>query len=1332
MIEGQFGQQQPEFCVCINLTRLVEAARGSGGAGWFGVEICKRLATRARVTVLADPNNADYVRLMLAGQLADNSVVLEVVEEKLGDWLAGPKGEQLEAYVDPLNGLEPHVIPPHIASITVIHDLMFMRDPYVFTDNEIAFRCGHYGDAMRRADLVMTVARREAEDIAALLPDKPVRVVDQPAYFRGNATPERPEGRAPLLFSPGVQWNHKNHFRLVSAFLQLMEEGRIDAASRLCLSAVLPIEANHQLLKPLLRQSAHGDAVIQLPYLSRSRFATFLERCDGIVLPSVHEGYGIPLVEAVVAGKPILTTRVPSVDALAEVPESVRFIENPKDIHSIAKALEAFVLDMPSARPRPDLCPSADSFTEQLVAAIGDAIKERRSRSSTTSPPRFFIKRRAETCLSLVVSDGSEMAGTDWGRLGQGQAKLFGVPDAPPSGAIVACASTDPGFQALSMAHEILLSESRFILICSTMQFQRLNADNVLSAIERLRHARGKAKVRLVDLGLGEASTGLDPRALAPGLYDLKDLDLPFEASLEEILSRMEQAAALYRPTTPRALIIDPSLKNPNGHHLAVATTLAKSLEINGYYTTVACNFEMSFHSVEGANETIPLLSDYLYEQRGDIGLAQAQFANAFASAGVGSGDLVYAFCATPTMLAAFALHLAQLPKSTRPHIVIRFDRPEWRTPQTSVGYEDAFRLIRSFGLREYFSFSVESRGLQRYFELCSGEELPIIFNYVSPIDTDLTAIIGDSEARSSGIVVSYVGEAREEKGFQHLPGVLRNVLSEIGEADVQFRIQCGANTWNQTPAILNAKRKLVELAHADPRIKLLDGALPEDEYLDLIRKADIVFLPYFPPQYRIRGSGIATEAAAFGTAMVISHGLDIAETYSTAHVTESRDYSVAALAAALLSRIKTTASLSTEERHARRKTGSGNLAQFALSFIQSPGQIAASSSRIALWIANDTQGEGSEIVYSSQIDFLRAKGYFVIKLVAPYPARWRLEHPWLFDATAFASSGEVVLNFQPGPNIEHVMEKLAHGGNVLANFLAAWDLTTAPTLVENLIKYSPPSLAVVNYAHHGKIIRALAGDNVPSIVETHDIQALQYAIQQNRAVDPQQLAAEIKLVESFDHIVSISRSEAEVFAEHCGIDKVTWCMPFADVERIPLSETWDHDLLFVGSAHHANVESLRWFLSEVYGPMLHPQGLSLAIVGNAGQAVDVESFGSLVTCPGRVPNLAEWYAKCGIAVLPVISGAGVPIKVIDAMTRGVPFVLTDFPNKAMSLDATIPLAASSLQFAEQILACLASPEERARRAAAGYKFAQSALTRESYYATWNHVLAKVLAKAPS
>lgn len=246
-------------------------------------------------------------------------------------------------------------------------------------------------------------------------------------------------------------------------------------------------------------------------------------------------------------------------------------------------------------------------------------------------------------------------------------------------------------------------------------------------------------------------------------------------------------------------------------------------------------------------------------------------------------------------------------------------------------------------------------------------------------------------------------------------------------------------------------------------------------------------------------------------------------------------------------------------------------------------------------------------------------------------------------------------------------------------------------------------------------------------IVEMHDIQAYQYAIQQKRAVSDEEVLEEINELAKFDHIVSISCSEANTVKKFCGDSKVTWCMPYVKSSPVALSREWTHDVLFIGSSHDANIASLHWFMQSVYETLLYPQGVTLKIIGTAGASIDSERYGGAVEIAGRVDELASHYELCGVVALPVIAGAGVPIKVLDAMAHGAPFVLMDFPADALGLSNDIPLARSAQDMADQILACLADPVERQRRSELGLSFARAKASPENYFTVWERIVSQVV-----
>lgn len=141
--------------------------------------------------------------------------------------------------------------------------------------------------------------------------------------------------------------------------------------------------------------------------------------------------------------------------------------------------------------------------------------------------------------------------------------------------------------------------------------------------------------------------------------------------------------------------------------------------------------------------------------------------------------------------------------------------------------------------------------------------------------------------------------------------------------------------------------------------------------------------------------------------------------------------------------------------------------------------------------------------------------------------------------------------------------------------------------------------------------------------------------------------------------------------------------------------------LLFVGSLwYEPNVEGVEWLLREVW-PQVRARvpGATLLLAGTASpRAREAWSTHPGVSAPGFVDDLAATYAgSCGV-VVPVLSGAGSNIKVLEAMAHGRPCVVTPLVHGAfsdhLSQGRHYQVAGSAGAFAEAMVQMLARPRD--------------------------------------
>jgi glycosyltransferase involved in cell wall biosynthesis len=127
-----------------------------------------------------------------------------------------------------------------------------------------------------------------------------------------------------------------------------------------------------------------------------------------------------------------------------------------------------------------------------------------------------------------------------------------------------------------------------------------------------------------------------------------------------------------------------------------------------------------------------------------------------------------------------------------------------------------------------------------------------------------------------SPIHLLYLGDARPEKGYHHLPAVVAELWADyLQPGKVKFTIQSNYTPDGSESSTLAAKLLLAE--YPESKVKLLEDALDPDRYYQLLASADIVVLPYDPENYQ-RTSGVLTEALAAGKLVVVPAGSWLAE----------------------------------------------------------------------------------------------------------------------------------------------------------------------------------------------------------------------------------------------------------------------------------------------------------------------------------------------------------------------------------------------------------------------------------------------------------------------
>gem|GEM_PF-3579624 len=1254
-----------------------------------------------------------------------------------------PYLDDLDVFIDPLNGLEPSRLPRHVFTVPVIHDLLFVDRPFFFSQEEIDFRRSHYGEAIDRADHVWTVSEEQAEKIRHTFGKAAVSAVIQPPHFSledQEAVTLEVERR--FVLYPAVQWNHKNHFRLFQAFAHLCSEGLIPEDVDLLFTGVFPKEANSGLHLDLLTQLNMEGRIKHVAYMQEGQYAAVLRAAIGVVYPTLYEGWGVPVYEAVVNGVPILTADCPSL-SIAQDAENVRILSRPEDADALAKSLADFINHPPPVVPAIEAAAAREAFGKQIDEICEKARNSRRGSKNRREPSDEFwpeVKRRNLGNVLVVVST-SPPSPELYSRIKNAisvSPDLRAVVLAPYGGArppegIGRAAYSSPAERDLALTYEVLFAGTTHITVLPEQALDEVGPTLLARATAAIELYNDLVAVSLtsehaarISGDLGAALSGCTFKIENLGSFELTPSGLTRAA-----LHAREDVISIARP---RLVIIDPSLKDLVGHHSAVARSLARGARETGRTPIVLGNRSCPPDLIAPDASAVGAFDDYLYSGVSNIGLFTHELELAAKRVSIMSDDIITLFCATPAMLAGTIPFLLARKAEDRPRISIRFDRDEARAPTSRISYRRAFELIRLFGLRGHYRFFAESRGLQEYFAELAGETMPLLFNPLPKGNTSGLKF-GSPCSENKRLCLSYLGEARVEKGFHVMPFAIEYLLSLPDLADkICFFVQTGAGPLNQHGWVLSAQADIERRAAEDSRIQT-KRFLSEAEYADAVERTDIMLLPYGPPDYTRRGSGVATETVAASKVMACSRGLDPAATFEGAGVVLPNDQSEMGLAQAFERAIREYVGFKSKAENYRKRNDHlfGDDAHFVRRLIEE-GRAESAPFKPVIWLSNDTRGEGSGVVYDSQVEYLESTGHAVFKVVVPYPSRWAAENPRDFDWAAFLENLEVCPAFKLDDEMERVLASVENKGNSYQNFSAAWKKLIFPSAIQNVVSAFENPTAVINYAHHAHALENLAPNrDMVKICEAHDIQAYQYALQQLRSPTQAEIDEELGELRKFDHVVSISAKEARVMSDALQDGQVTWRLPFiSERSRTPdgqfdgdVRSIQETDLLLVGSRHDANVASARWFIHNAYKTMLYDYGVTLRILGSIIEGLDTGYLSDRIDYCGWVPDLGEYYDKSRVVVLPIVSGAGVPIKVLDAFARGAAFSLTEFPREAIGLPSDFPTCNGAVAMGADIKALLSNEKARRQRARLGRQFYEAYASRSSYFRGWDTIMAK-------
>jgi hypothetical protein len=331
--------------------------------------------------------------------------------------------------------------------------------------------------------------------------------------------------------------------------------------------------------------------------------------------------------------------------------------------------------------------------------------------------------------------------------------------------------------------------------------------------------------------------------------------------------------------SAPRPLIIvDNSLIDERGHHLALAVTLSRAALAAGVPVVIYAHEKLNPDLLPAGVDVRPVFTLSVYELfagkmiNHDMGIEMGQVLDRISAEHPEGGRILfhtadaYIYCAVAGWVAA------QNTVSGAPwdmHIVTPYE------PKLMPGFAlkglELHRSLLALGKarsgRVSVFFWTETARLAEFYRRAYGM-ITSVLELPTPqwaVDTAQRQPLRDGK-----LVMLFLGAAREEKGFLHLPDLAAEIARRPGLGDkVVMRLHCSAPIVGFSPPVEAA----VTALRAYPFVETIDGAMELKRYAAEMRASDMALLLYHPGNYFARGSGIVMEALCSGKHILGTRG---------------------------------------------------------------------------------------------------------------------------------------------------------------------------------------------------------------------------------------------------------------------------------------------------------------------------------------------------------------------------------------------------------------------------------------------------------------------------
>lgn len=224
-------------------------------------------------------------------------------------------------------------------TVVAIHDLGFKHFPELYSPNELAYHNWGMDYSVKHAKMIIADSEATKKDLLSTYTISPEKIeVNWLGCDLDFFKPSESGQKKPYIFYIGRIEEKKNIINMIKAFAFLKQE---QGLKHQFILAGKPGYNYDNIKKEIdsLPENIRKD-IIELGYISQDEYLKYLQEAEIFLFTTNFEGFGLPIIEAMACGTPVVTSNVTS---MPEIAGNAALLVDPKKPNDIGMALSKLI-----------------------------------------------------------------------------------------------------------------------------------------------------------------------------------------------------------------------------------------------------------------------------------------------------------------------------------------------------------------------------------------------------------------------------------------------------------------------------------------------------------------------------------------------------------------------------------------------------------------------------------------------------------------------------------------------------------------------------------------------------------------------------------------------------------------------------------------------------------------------------------------------------------------------------------------------------------------------------------------------------------------------------